>query len=677
MAAAAALCMALSGCNDLRAVTAAFGQHVRSGVEARLAQGPKPLASVDTAARTVSEELLDYARVRPAMFVPGEIIAKPKDAVIEAQAMGADGGGAPLRAMSIAPSADPERVAERALEALKLDGHVRDQVGKDIDGIADAASEPVIVINLDGMAAPIAFDETARASVSGAGAGPQRVLESETGGLSAAAPASAAQNAIPGAVQTAIPGAQPKRADAPEPLPPPPDAVALRPDGCPQGISTAELHKDIGLATECAVKQIAATGAFEYVEPNFVVHTEMEPNVVGAPVTDPSDPLWILQWHMRDQGAATGQSPGGASFRSYWSRHRNTGSRRVVVAVIDTGLDLSHPDFAGSPNIAQGFDMVRDIDRAADGNGRDADPNDPGDKCDPNDPNTESSFHGTHVAGTIGANSNNGVGVAGGAWNVTLVPVRAIGRCGGSLTDINDAIRWAAGTAAAVDSRGATVVNRNPAKIINMSLGLFTACPRSMQDAIDQATAAGAVIVVAAGNARTDTRSYAPASCKNVIVVAAGDARGVLAPYSNYGAEVDILAPGGDLKRDDDKDRRPDGVLSTKRKTKGCKDPMSGAAIPAGCLYSYEMGTSMAAPHVTAALALIRSENPEATPAQLSSILLSRAVSPIGGELMCSGDCAAYPNSRPIAGQPGVCYRPCGVGRLDLARLDPPQTVRR
>src|SRR5690606_5569228 len=152
-----------------------------------------------------------------------------------------------------------------------------------------------------------------------------------------------------------------------------------------------------------------------------------------------------------------------------------------------------------------------------DGDARDSNPNDPGDRCDINDPNSSDTFHGTHVAGTIGvASTNNANGVAGGAWDVTIVPVRALGRCGGKLSDINDAIRWAVGTIPARDAQGGEEWNQNPADIINLSIGLFEPCPASMQAAINDAVAAGAIVVAAAGNARVDTKYFAPGGCRNV-----------------------------------------------------------------------------------------------------------------------------------------------------------------
>lgn len=437
-------------------------------------------------------------------------------------------------------------------------------------------------------------------------------------------------------------------------------------------VTAQQMSADPVLATECTIAALRATGEFEFVEPNYVFQHQAvfrRPDTEGAPLPPPNDPLLSFQWNLRPRGVGVGESAEGAGFSTFWSRLRQTGSPDVVVAVIDTGLDLTHPDIRASTSIMPGFDMVGDLKMGNDGDGRDADPQDPGDICDPNNPLARNSFHGTHVAGIVGAAAtNNGAGIAGGVWSAKIVPIRAIGRCGGRLSDINDAIRWAAGLAPAIDDRGNAVMNDNPADIINLSLGLFEACPQSMQQAINDAVSVGAIVVAAAGNSRVPTRFFAPAGCQNVVTVAAGDARGMIAPYSNYGAEVDILAPGGDLTRDDDGDGRPDGILSTKTAS-DCLDPVTGAGV-ASCAYAYENGTSMAAPHVAAALALLKGLYPERNAAQIVDVLLRDAISP-RQPLECAGRCAEFPQATPIEGSEGMCLRACGSGLLDLTRLTP------
>ena len=461
---------------------------------------------------------------------------------------------------------------------------------------------------------------------------------------------------------------------------------------CPENPDPELIRQDLALATACVVKDLRASGQFEYVEPDFIFQNQFarrpKDQPVGTPgetktgssgtsgtpakptVVEPDDPLWALQWHFRDKGTSDGRTAGGAGFESFWNRQGITGSDGIVVAVVDTGLQMSHPDIAGSPNIMPGYDMVSDPRMGNDGDGRDTDPNDPGDVCDPTKPGAADSFHGTHVAGTIGAAAtNNGSGVAGGAWNVRIVPVRALGKCGGRLSDINDAIRWAAGLVPAEVSDEnnvwTEVWNDNPADIINLSIGLLGTCPASLQDAIDSVTEAGVIVVSAAGNARMATSFYAPAGCRNVVTVAASDARGQIAPYSNFGPEVMVLAPGGDLTRDDNGDGKPDGVLSTKAAS-NCYDPVTGEGVE-NCFYAYEQGTSMAAPHVSAALALLKARDPAASREDIISML--RAALDPRESLQCAGLCSQYPGATPIEGSPDMCARPCGEGLLNMANV--------
>ncbi|MEL7109255.1 MAG: S8 family peptidase [Pseudomonadota bacterium] len=425
------------------------------------------------------------------------------------------------------------------------------------------------------------------------------------------------------------------------------------------------------VAMECVIRDLRNSGEFEYVEKDWFYEHQMirRPDLAAQPVTiTPNDPLFGLQWHYKSQGTEDGQSEGGAGFVDFWTDRENQGSSDVVVAIVDTGLQMNHPDIVGSPNVVAGWDMVSDLEVANDGDGRDSDANDPGDLC-PERNIFADTFHGTHVAGIVGAGAtNNADGVAGGAWNVKIVPVRALGKCGGKLSDINDAIRWAAGTIPEFDELGEEVWNENPADIINLSLGLFKTCPASMQDAINAVTERGVIVVVAAGNRSVPTEFFAPAGCDNVVAVAGGDARGFLAPYSNYGAAIDILAPGGDLTRDDNGDGNPDGVLSMKT-AKNCQDPLTGTAVET-CYYAYEQGTSMASPHVSAALALIKSERPDLDADQLVSTLKA-STSPVS-EAQCAGPCAQFPGAVPSADDPDMCLRPCGAGLLDLADVNLP-----
>lgn len=488
---------------------------------------------------------------------------------------------------------------------------------------------------------------------------------------------------------------------------------------CSKTPTVQQIRDDAVLATECMVSFMRDSGDFAYVEKNYVFQIELEswirlpkpkqaapksgttPRPVNSPdatspgatkpgstnpvavaqTDEPNDPLYRLQWNLWGNGDKSGKAPGAAGFADFWKAEHASGSRQIRVAIIDTGLDLSHPDVKGSKNFAQGFDFVSDPSMGNDGDGRDADANDPGDNCVPNDPSSEDSFHGTHVAGIIGANgSNNGLGVAGGAWNVTVIPVRAIGKCGGQMRDINDAIRWAAGMIPGIDQAGNEHWiedenrQRKRADIINLSLGLYEACPASMQDAIDEAVKAGAIVVVAAGNFRIDTANYAPAGCRNVVTVAANDRAGHLAPYSNFGASVAIMAPGGDISADTDKDGQPDGILSTQLSRRDCVDPLDGKAVGV-CYYNYKDGTSMAAPHVSAAFALLMAQFPGKNAPDYIDMLMHRGTKKVDNAMQCTGKCQYYFGATPLPGEESkpegerICARPCGQGMLDLGQV--------
>jgi serine protease len=423
-----------------------------------------------------------------------------------------------------------------------------------------------------------------------------------------------------------------------------------------------------GLAerTRAAVAALGQDPDVEYAQLNYVLH------IVA---TTPDDPGYARQWHYFENGSGKGRSPGGINLPLEWDT--NTGSASVVVAVIDTGIRSDHPDIAGSPNLVAGYDMIASADTANDGDGRDPDPFDPGDgaapgECGPGSPRLPDSWHGTHVAGTIGVGrTNNGLGVAGVNWSVRVQPIRVLGRCGGSIADINDAIRWAAGLAVP-----GVPENRTPARVVNMSLGGSGACTLSpaTQRAIDDAVAAGTTVVVAAGNDAADASDFMPASCDGVITVAASDFRGRLVTrYSNFGPTVEILAPGGDVDRDDDHDGSPDGVYSM------VKDG-----------YAYYNGTSMAAPHVAGVAALVLARDPQATPATVLERLRDAALPrsarecprPCGaGLLNAFGVLAARPSIRPSSGSSRAARAstpgwgdggPAGLTlRCEAAKLEP------
>ena len=350
-----------------------------------------------------------------------------------------------------------------------------------------------------------------------------------------------------------------------------------------------------------------------YIEPDRRLYADLTPN----------DPMLSSLWGL----AGPAQSNGLAGVNAYTAWDRVDGSG-VTVAVIDTGY-RAHADLAGQV-VAQ-YDFISDPASANDGNGRDGDALDPGDfriagSCGSSG-SSSSSWHGTHVAGTIAARGNNGSGVIGVAYGAKLVIARVLGRCGGSTSDIADAIVWSAGgTVAGVPA------NPQPAQVLNMSLGGQYPCSASptTQAAIDSARARGATVVVAAGNANLDAAGFSPASCNGVISVAAIGDGGSRAPYSNYGTGVDLAAPGGDMSRGS-----AAGILSTYN---------GGATTPGSDSYAYLQGTSMASPHVAGVAALLYAARPTITPDEVEAVLKA--------------------NVRPF---PGSCSG-CGSGMVDVTR---------
>ena len=326
----------------------------------------------------------------------------------------------------------------------------------------------------------------------------------------------------------------------------------------------------------------------EYVEPDRRMHALLTPN----------DTSYNLQWHYYE-------ATGGLNAPSAWDKSTGSGVR---VAVIDTGY-RPHADLAA--NIVGGYDFISDTAVANDGNGRDSSALDPGDwiaanECGGSHAAQNSSWHGTHVAGTIAAVTNNASGVAGVAYGAKVVPMRVLGKCGGYTSDIADAIRWAAGGTVSGLS-----ANAYPAKVLNLSLGGSGSCDSTTQSAINDARSRGAVVVVAAGNSNANAANYSPASCAGVITVAATGRTGSRAYYSNYGSVVDLAGPGGDMSGSS-----ANGVYSTLN---------TGTSSPGSDTYAYYQGTSMAAPHVAAVAALMFAKNGALTPDQVESMLKSTA----------------------------------------------------
>ncbi len=317
---------------------------------------------------------------------------------------------------------------------------------------------------------------------------------------------------------------------------------------------------------EEAVKQLAALEEVEEVSPNYLRFAQVVPN----------DPMYATQW-----GLAKINCP------AAWDR--TTGSTTVVVAVVDTGIDLNHPDLAA--NLLPGRDLVDWIgttpttniringqDWRAEGDFLTAD----------NSPDDEVG-HGTHVAGTISAVSNNTRGVAGVTWNCRLLPVRVLGR----IRRVSDGRVTGVGTDADI-AAGIRWATDNGARIINLSLG----GPGSsfvQRDAVAYALSRGCLVVAAMGNDNSDTPSF-PAAYPNVLAVGAVDSADLRAGFSNRGPHIDVVAPGV-------------GIRSTDWDN----------------IYSYKDGTSMAAPHVAGLAALLLSRRPSLTAAEVADIIRQTA----------------------------------------------------
>lgn len=345
--------------------------------------------------------------------------------------------------------------------------------------------------------------------------------------------------------------------------------------------------------TLLAIKALGEDAGVQYAEPNFYRHA-FTTNAV------PNDPGFPLQWHHRTINSVAA-----------WSMISGMPRRPVVVAVIDTGIVMDHPDFNGV--LVEGYDFIRDSTSADDGNGIDPDPDDVG----ATKINGTAHFHGTHVAGIIAAQHNNFEGGVGVAPETKIMPIRYLGKNGGTSYDLIQALRFAAGM-----SNDSGTVPAIPADIINLSLG-SNSYSLFEQQLIDELRARGILVVAAAGNAGTNETMY-PAGYRGVIGVGATTSLNILGNYSNYGSTIDLVAPGGDLNRDVDLDGFKDGIFSTFASLQdGLRNPT----------YTYLQGTSMAAPQVSAVLAMMQSIY-RFTPQEIEYLIdhqyLTRDIGPMG-----------------------------------------------
>ncbi len=407
---------------------------------------------------------------------------------------------------------------------------------------------------------------------------------------------------------------------------------------------------------EAYVKSLQSHPDVEYAEVSHRRQAELVPNdeyYAGKQITFKLSgaSFFAQQWYLNDP-------IGGVNAPAAWDI--TTGDPNLRIAVLDTGI-APHSDMTG--RTSGGYDMIANALFANDGSGKDADPSDPGDfvtTIDMNNPafaicgidqtaiDAGSSWHGTSVAGIIGAKSNNLNGIAGINWNSLITPVRVLGKCGGDDFDIVDAIRYAAGV-----SNPVLPVNPNPARVINLSLGgpnlatSPTTCPKVYVDAFADAAAKGAVVVAAAGNGDAngngiDASTHAPGgSCagSGIITVAATGQKGELGSYSNFGTTITISAPGGNQYNPSTFDGTIWHIINNGKTTPDSLTVLDASNYAAG------EGTSFAAPVVSGVVSLMLSVNPNLTPAQVIDILRTTARSfpavPVGLIQCTTAKCGA------------------------------------
>ncbi|WP_101925516.1 MULTISPECIES: S8 family peptidase [Luteimonas] len=410
------------------------------------------------------------------------------------------------------------------------------------------------------------------------------------------------------------------------------------------------------------MRQIAADPNVKSVQPDRLRQIAALP---VQPAYIPNDPNIDWQWHMyAPDGSDTfdgGPNRGGIDAPAGWDLSDGEG---ITIAVLDTGI-TEHPDIDSSLGDA-GYDFISD----AFVSGRDTDERVPG-GWDLGDwtigyPGAEtcqqrnSSWHGTHVAGTAGAQrTDNGVAVTGVAYGAKHLPVRVLGHCGGYDSDISDAIVWAAGG----DVPGVPA-NENPAHVINLSLGGTGACSTAEADAIAQANALGAVVVIAAGNSNANVDGFSPANCPGAIAVASNGVTSRRAYYSNYGVNIDISAPGGGVYANDGSSgtQIDDGFIWQARNPSTTTPlPLEDfTTVPTGG----SAGTSQASPHVAGIVALMQS-------ARLAADLPLLTPDEVLEKLQASATPFAV---APVSGReigPGIA----NAGAAVLAAIEPPCEV--
>jgi serine protease len=453
------------------------------------------------------------------------------------------------------------------------------------------------------------------------------------------------------------------------------------------------VHGPEGMTSQALADQLAADPEVEFAVPDRRMRRLATPNdtLFGSNPARPGGPA-SGQWYLR---TPNGEHPASINAQAAWDTTR--GSDSVIVAVLDTGVRPGHADLQGK--LIGGYDFVSndpsnpgaatgpDPSISNDGTGRDDDPSDPGDwltqqeidadrAATPADqkpfwdgcPAALSSWHGTQVAGIVGAATDNGAGMAGTGWNVRVMPVRVLGKCFGYTSDIQAAMRWAAGLRVP-----GVPDNPTPVQVINLSLGGTATCddPTKTEDwksAVDDVTRKGVVIVAAAGNSAGRAAS-APANCPGVIGVAGVRHVGSKVGFSDVGRQLAIAAPGGNCVNETGDCLYP--ILSTS--DAGTTTPLRETYTSAGADAAF--GTSFASPQVAGVVALMLSARlaerlPALTPAQIKSALQSSARAfPTGLTSAITGD--PLPECRAPNDEDQfecICTTAtCGAGLLDAA----------
>jgi serine protease len=439
-------------------------------------------------------------------------------------------------------------------------------------------------------------------------------------------------------------------------------------DGRPIGDRTQVVFAKGMTSAELAAR-LATDGEVEYAEPDQRRRIRALPNDPLYPGGQQTPYPVVGQWYLR---APDSTARSAIDAESAWLVTKGTSS--MVLAILDTGVRFDHPDLAG--RLYPGYDFVASSAAANDGDGVDPDASDPGDWLTQSEVNAnpeftgcdgavaDSSWHGTEVAGMVGAATNNNRGIASVAPNVMILPVRVLGKCGGFDSDIIAGMRWAAGLSAN------PVANPHPARVLNLSLGAEGACSNSYRDVFNQLTANGVVVVVSAGNA-TGLATDSPANCPGAIAVAGLRQLGTKVGYSNLGPEITLSAPAGNCINLGANDPCEFTLVTTRN---------LGATSPQTNGYSTKdiptLGTSFSAPLVAATSALMLSVAPGLTPASVRQILRDSATAfPSTGAAPGTPTCQA-----PGFGTQDECYcttTTCGAGMLNAGaalRLAAPPT---